>query len=124
MATAAALRHAQSLAVSLRPDPDRMASQLAEEGGAALSEAASFALAAHMPREAAQELVKGALAQARAAKCSLVEQLSQDPQVKDLEDWAVALDADHLLRPAQDMAVRVFAQRLHPNYKYGAARDR
>lgn len=124
MATAAALRHAQSLAVSLRPDPDRMASQLAEEGGAALSEAASFALAAHMPREAAQELVKGALAQARAAKCSLVEQLSQDPHVKDLEDWAVALDADHLLRPAQDMAVRVFAQRLHPNYKYGAARDR
>lgn len=123
MATAAALRHAQALADSLRPDPARMAAQLAQDGGAVLSEAASFALSAHMPREAAQAVVKEALAAAQGAGHSLIGQLSQDPRSRDLEIWPERLDAGHLLAPAQDMATRIFAQRLRPNHKDVTAQD-
>ena len=62
VATAAALRHAQGLAETLAPDVERMEAVLAEGGGVALAEAASFLLAAHMPRAEAQALVKKAVA--------------------------------------------------------------
>ena len=63
VATAAALRHAQGLAETLAPDPDRMRAVLDLDGGAALAEAASFQIAAHMPRAEAQALVKRAVAE-------------------------------------------------------------
>lgn len=63
VATAAALRHAQGLAETLAPDPGRMRAVLDLDGGAALAEAASFQLAAHMPRAEAQALVKRAVAE-------------------------------------------------------------
>ena len=63
VATAAALRHAQGLAETLAPDPGRMRAMLDLDGGAALAEAASFQLAAHMPRAEAQALVKRAVAE-------------------------------------------------------------
>ncbi len=62
VATAAALRHAQNLADTLAPDADRMGAILDAGGGVALAEAASFLLAAHMPRADAQALVKKAVA--------------------------------------------------------------
>lgn len=62
VATAAALRHAQGLADTLAPDPERMRAILDAGGGVALAEAASFRLAAHMPRAEAQALVKRAVA--------------------------------------------------------------
>ena len=63
VASAAALRHAQELAETLAPDPGRMRAMLDLDGGAALAEAASFQLAAHMPRAEAQALVKRAVAE-------------------------------------------------------------
>ena len=63
VATAAVRRHAQGLAETLAPDPDRMRAVLDLDGGAALAEAASFQLAAHMPRAEAQALVKRAVAE-------------------------------------------------------------
>lgn len=60
IAAAGALRHAQALADTIEADPEAMARNLALGGGAALAEAASFALAAHMPRADAQALVKSA----------------------------------------------------------------
>lgn len=60
VATGAALSHALALAGSLRVDADRMRANLEASRGLLLAEAASFALAAHMPRPQAQELVKQA----------------------------------------------------------------
>lgn len=62
VATAAALRHAEGLADTLAPDAERMREVLEAGGGVALAEAASFLLAAHMPRADAQALVKKAVA--------------------------------------------------------------
>ncbi len=62
VATGACLRHAEALAPALAPDPQRMAAALAGQGGAAFAEAASFILAARMPRAEAQALVKRAVA--------------------------------------------------------------
>jgi 3-carboxy-cis,cis-muconate cycloisomerase len=62
VATGACLRHAEALAPSLAPDPARMAALLSTDGGAAFAEAASFILAARMPRAEAQALVKRAVA--------------------------------------------------------------
>ena len=77
VATAAALRHAQSLAETLAPDPDRMREVLEAGGGVALAEAASFRLAAHMPRADAQALVKQAVAALPATGETLAEALTR-----------------------------------------------
>lgn len=60
VAAAAALRNAGLMAEALEADGAAMARNLGLGGGAALAEAASFALAAHMPRAEAQALVKQA----------------------------------------------------------------
>lgn len=60
IAAAAALRHAQELAETLEARPDAMRASMDATNGLMLAEAASFALAAHMPRPEAQALVKAA----------------------------------------------------------------
>jgi 3-carboxy-cis,cis-muconate cycloisomerase len=77
VATAAALRHAQALADTLAPDPERMRDILDAGGGVALAEAASFLLAAHMPRAEAQALVKQAVAALPSTGETLAEALSR-----------------------------------------------
>jgi 3-carboxy-cis,cis-muconate cycloisomerase len=77
VATAAALRHAQSLAETLAPDADRMVAILDADGGVAMAEAASFLLAAHMPRAEAQALVKEAVAAHPATGETLAESLTR-----------------------------------------------
>ncbi|MEM7423026.1 MAG: lyase family protein [Pseudomonadota bacterium] len=61
IAAGAALRHAQTLATSIRHDPEAMAEIIARGRGTLLAEAAQFALAAHIPRPEATTLVKEAI---------------------------------------------------------------
>lgn len=74
-ATAAALRHAQTLAETLTARPDRMAATIDATGGLMFAEAASFALSAHMKRPEAQALVKAACRDATARGVHLKEAL-------------------------------------------------
>ena len=86
MATDAALVHAQRIADGLVVDAARMRANIEASGGLVLAEAASFALAAHMPRPAAQALVRDAVATAQAEGRHLVDVLAErcDAPV----DWA------------------------------------
>lgn len=111
MATAAALRHAQALADSLTADPARMAVQLDAGNGAVLAEAASFALAAYMPRPKAQEVVKAALARAVEDGISLPQALNQHEASCGLADWTAILSAQSQLAASEVMRTRIFAER-------------
>lgn len=111
MATAAALRHAQALADSLTADPARMAVQLDAGNGAVLAEAASFALAAYMPRPKAQEVVKAALARAVEDGISLPQALNQHEASCGLADWTAILSAQSQLAASEVMRTRIFADR-------------
>lgn len=90
VATGAALLQAQALADTLEADPEAMLRPLNAHQGTMFAEAASFALAAHMPRPAAQALVKDAcrdaLAEARPLRALLTERT--DAPV----DWDRAFD--------------------------------
>jgi 3-carboxy-cis,cis-muconate cycloisomerase len=77
VATGAALGHAVALARSAVIDVDRMARLLAATRGVLLAEAASFALAGHLPRAQAQELVKLAAQEATATGLDLLELLRE-----------------------------------------------
>jgi 3-carboxy-cis,cis-muconate cycloisomerase len=71
--TAAALSHAGRLAGTLVVDAARMRAVLDGTNGLLLAEAASFALAEHMPRAEAQALVKAACKEALASGRDMVE---------------------------------------------------
>ncbi|MEM7057315.1 MAG: lyase family protein [Pseudomonadota bacterium] len=92
--TGAALNHAIDLIANISPDSNRMAANLALDGGAAQAETASFALAKHMPRAEAQALVKKAASAAREHERSLID------AVKDL-----AGDVDLELDMRKDAAI-------------------
>ena len=111
MATAAALRHAQALADSLTADPARMAVQLNAGNGAVLAEAASFALAAYMPRPQAQDVVKAALARALEDGISLPQALNLHEASCGLADWTAILSAQSQLAASEVMRTRIFAER-------------
>ena len=76
-ATGAALALARDLAQSVVVDPDRMRRTLAAAHGLPLAEAVSFALAEHMPRAAAQDLVKQACLDAIASERNLIEVVAE-----------------------------------------------
>lgn len=65
VSTGAALRHAQTLADTLTAQPKAMLKTIEATNGLMLAEAATFALAAHMPRPEAQALVKAACSEAK-----------------------------------------------------------
>jgi 3-carboxy-cis,cis-muconate cycloisomerase len=71
--TSGALKHALYLAENLRVSEDKMRENLARASDLVLAEAVSFALAAHMPREKAHQLVKTACATAVSEGKGLVE---------------------------------------------------
>jgi 3-carboxy-cis,cis-muconate cycloisomerase len=114
VAVAAALAHAQGLADSLAASPRNMQATLAVDHGAVMAEEASFALAEHMPRAAAQEAVKRALAEARHAATSLTEALASDPTTGGLEHWHERLAPERALEPSTAMMRRIFATRQTP----------
>ncbi|MGZ9808876.1 lyase family protein [Pseudoroseicyclus sp. H15] len=99
--TGAALAHAITLAETLRPNPGALRAPLTD--GAALAEAASFALAHHMGRAAAQALVKQAASDDR----PLIEALQAltDAPI----DWS-ALTPEAVIPACKKAAAQVFSQ--------------
>ena len=106
--TGAALRQAGGLVERLEVSAERMAANLASQNGLLLAEAASFALAAHMPRPDAQALVKQACATVMAEGLPLVEVLRgrTDAPV----DWVALADPANYLGANDQLIDRVLAE--------------
>jgi 3-carboxy-cis,cis-muconate cycloisomerase len=77
MATGAAIATACDLVPRLRPDAGAMARNIAADGGMAMAEALTFALAARMPRPEAQAALKSLAAEARASGLPLTDLFTQ-----------------------------------------------
>ncbi len=90
LASGAALRQTEALLAALQVRPARMRANLEAGNGLILAEAASFALAAHMPRPAAQALVKRACAEARESGTHLIEVLRRRTEAP--LDWQALRD--------------------------------
>lgn len=106
-AAAAALTHAATLARTLVVDPARMRQNLAASHGLLLAEAASFALADHLPRTAAKKLVEEACRDALALRRDLLDLLAERTAAP--VDWA-ALRAQAERPPCADALIdRVLA---------------
>ncbi len=101
IATGVALQHAITLAGNLQPNPGRMLSNIAATSGTIFAEAASFALAEHMPRPEAQEKVKQAVHSALRDGKHLrdVLEATTDADV----DWNAVFDATRQTGRATDI---------------------
>lgn len=99
-----ALRHGLSLAQTLNPDVARMA-QTISDNPQLMAEAASFALAAHMPRSEAQALVKQAALSDKPFEQALAD--ISDAQI----DWRQTLDASGVVGPCKQISDAIFSQR-------------
>lgn len=85
-ATGAALAQAVDMVPDLKINADRMAENLELSRGAMLAEAATFALADHLGRDAADKLVKDAIAKSAENASNLFDEL---PKLTDAPvDWA------------------------------------
>lgn len=92
--TGAALAHAGELALTLVVDPARARAVLDAALDLPLAEAVSFALAEHLPRARAQELVKQAAREATASGRNLLEVLAA--RVEARIDWErIRAEAEH-----------------------------
>ena len=107
IAAGTALRHAISIAETLAPVPGRMASTLGSTEGAVLAEAASFALARHMPLGEAQALVKRAAREAREAGGHLIDhvKIATDAPI----DWQTFKDPAQHAGSARSLVARTLA---------------
>jgi 3-carboxy-cis,cis-muconate cycloisomerase len=105
VAAAAALRHAKDLAETISANQERMRDGLDLGGGAAMAEAASFALAAHMPRAKAQALMKRVAQEAARTGASLREILARESDVEI--DWVEALDPVRAAEPSRDVITMI-----------------
>lgn len=95
LGTGGALMHANRLFDSLVVNPDRMRANIGASNGLLLAEAASFALAAHMPRPDAQALVKSACRTVAETGRHLFDVLAETSPAD--VDWAALRDpAQHL----------------------------
>ncbi len=107
-ATGAALAHAQAIADTMQVDAERMRVNLTASGGMIMAEAASFALAEHMPRHDAKDLVKRGCTECLAEDLSLIDWLrsASDAPV----DWDLVGDPANWLGSTGDMVDRICAQ--------------
>ncbi|MCX2724607.1 lyase family protein [Roseibium salinum] len=106
LATGMALCHAQELADTLKPDPDRLAATL-EANPEIMAETASFVLARNgVSRAQAKELV----AEASRDDAPFAEALASISPVE--LDWQKALDPKEVIAPAKEMSARIFAKRV------------
>ena len=106
--TATALNKALFLSQNLVVDADRMRQNVVTSNGLMLAEAVSFALAAHMARTAAKELVTQAVQIALAENRRLVDvvqSLTDAPM-----DWDVLRDEGNYLGATQQFIDRVLAR--------------
>lgn len=76
-AAGAALKHLDRLLEGLEVDAERMKANLGQSNGLPLAEAAVFALAAYMPKPAAQDLVKAACQESRRTQEHMIDLLSR-----------------------------------------------
>ncbi|MEM9198474.1 MAG: adenylosuccinate lyase family protein [Pseudomonadota bacterium] len=90
LAAGAATRHARALVETLEADPVRMARSMEDTHGLMMAEAASFALAAQMPRPEAQALVKHACKEAASSGRPLRAVLSEKTNAP--LDWEAVFD--------------------------------
>jgi 3-carboxy-cis,cis-muconate cycloisomerase len=95
--TALSLRHGLYLAENLEVDAGRMRANIEASNGLLLAEAATFALAAHMPRPEAQALVKETCNEVMVKGCHLMDLLA--------EKCDAPVDWDHVRDPANYLGV-------------------
>ncbi len=107
VAAAASLTHAETLARTLVVDADRMRQNLAASHGLLLAEAASFALADHMPRAAAKNLVEEGCRDALASRRDLLDILAERTPAP--VDWQALRAQSHLPPAAASLIDRVLA---------------
>lgn len=105
--TGASLRHACDLILHLDVDAERMRANLDVWDGLILAEAATFALAEHMPRERAQQLVKQAVAEARSGGGHVMDLLARRSDAP--VDWKALRRAENYLGSAAIFVDRVLA---------------
>ena len=105
MGTGAALRHAVFLAENLQVDAARMRANLEASQGLLLAEAATFALAEHLPRPEAQALVKEACKEALASGRHLMDLLAERCEAP--VDWERMRDPANYLGVAEELVQRV-----------------
>ncbi len=103
--TAVSLKHARYLAENLEVDAARMRSNLEASNGLLLAEAATFALAEHMPRPEAQALVKSACGEVLESGRHLMDLLAErcDAPV----DWSRVREPANYLGVTDDLIDRV-----------------
>lgn len=106
-ATGAALRLAAAAFDGLAVDTARMAANLEASNGLILAEAASFALAGHMPRPEAQALVQAACAEAAESGRHLMDVLAEMSEAP--LDWAGLKDPAGYLGAADALIDRILA---------------
>ncbi len=106
-ATGAALRLAAAALDGLVVDTARMAANLEASNGLILAEAASFALAGHMPRPEAQALVKAACAEVTESGRHLMDVLAEKSEAP--LDWAGLKDPAGYLGAADALIDRILA---------------
>ncbi len=107
MATAGALAHAAKLSVALEPDAARMAENLEASHGLVLAEAATFLLAAHMPRPQAQELVAACCKEATASGRHLFDILAGRADAPI--DWRAEKDPARHVGAAEALVKRLIS---------------
>ncbi|MDH3475044.1 MAG: 3-carboxy-cis,cis-muconate cycloisomerase [Rhodospirillales bacterium] len=112
--TGAALRHAGAMAARLEVRPEVMRANLEASNGLVLAEAASFALAAHMPRPEAQALVKATCREIAGTGRHLIDALREKSDAP--LDWDALRDPANYLGVADALIDRVLhAARAKPS---------
>ena len=102
IAAGAATRHAAALIGTLEAKPEAMRATMAATNGLMLAEAATFALAAHMPRPEAQALVKAACREATETGAHLRDVLAGKTDAP--VDWSAVFDFAGYAGAAADIA--------------------
>ena len=108
MASGASLLRAQEALDALKLDPERMMANLEATNGLVLAEAASFALAAHLPRAEASARVKAAVAKSIAENTHLLDILARQDDAP--VDWAALRHPLDYLAPARALIERSLAE--------------
>ncbi|WP_282608722.1 3-carboxy-cis,cis-muconate cycloisomerase [Pelagibius sp. Alg239-R121] len=103
--TAVSLKHGLYLAENLEVDAVRMRANLDRSNGLLLAEAATFALAEHMPRPEAQALVKESCGAALASGRHLMDLLAERSDAP--VDWAKVRDPANYLGVTGELIDRV-----------------
>lgn len=104
VATGAALRHGLELSKSLSVDPEKLAAVFKDTKGLMMAEAASFALAEHMPLADARALTKSACAKAAETGESLRAVMARETVLSI--DWDRVFDVQTALGETEEIVRR------------------